>query len=162
VSTSFAARFDVGLTPNANRPSSHPGQGGAVVADMVYRRLGTPVDFWRACRLLGAGGSRPADEIWSGLWNLTADDGDALAAVAATRQISPRVVEVRAIRTNHGYAVQARLLRELADASRANGVEWLVAVAGGAGTEMFCRAGFAPATNLDLPQTRTGWLALQV
>jgi len=162
VSTSFAARFDVGLTPNANRPSSHPGQGGAVVADMVYRRLGTPVDFWRACRLLGAGGSRPADEIWSGLWNLTADDGNALAAVAATRQISPRVVEIRAIRTNHGHPVQARLLRELADASRANGVEWLVAVAGGAGTELFRRAGFASATDLDLPQARTGWLALQV
>ena len=110
---SFRAPLDIGLTPNANRLSSHPGQVCAVVADMVFRRLGTPVDFFRACRLLGTCEPR-ADEIWSGLWNLTADDGDALAAIAATRRISPQVVEVRAISTNRGLAVQARLLRELA------------------------------------------------
>jgi len=135
---------------------------------MVFRRLGTPVDFSRACRLLGACAPRSADEIWSGLWNLTADDGDVLAAIAATRQISPRVVEVRAIKTNQGYAVQARLLRELADACRARGVEWLVAPAGGistgggAGMDVLHRVGFVLARDLDLPPTRAGWLALQV
>jgi hypothetical protein len=129
---------------------------------MVFRRLGTPVDFSRAYRLLGACVPRPADEIWSGLWNLTADDGDALAAIAATRQISRRVVEVRAIRTDQGYAVQARLLHELADACRAHGVEWLVATAGGAGADVLRRVGFVLATELDLPPTRVGWLALQV
>ena len=128
---------------------------------MLYRRLGSPADFSRACRLLGAG-ERPADEIWSGLWNLTADDGDALAAIAATRQLSPRVVEVREIKTDQGYAVQARLLRELADACRAQGVEWLVAVADGGGTAVLRRAGFAPAPGLNLPATRAGWLALQL
>ena len=160
--SSSGARFGIGLTPGANRASSPAGQGGAVVADMVFRRLGSPADFARASRLLGAGEPRPADEIWSGLWNLTADDGDALAAIAVTRRTSPRVVEVRAIGTDQGYAVQARLLRELADVCRAQGVEWLVAVSDGAGADALRRAGFVPATDLDLPATRAGWLALQV
>ena len=129
---------------------------------MVFRRLGSPADFSRGCRLLGAGEPRSVDEIWSGLWNLTAEDGDALAAIAATRQLSPGVIEVRAIRTDQGYEVQARLLRELADACRAQGVEWLVAVADGGGADLLRRAGFVPATGPDLPAVRGGWLALHM
>ena len=85
--SSFASRFGIGLTPGANRPSSRTRQGGTVVADMVFRRLGSPADFSLAGRLLGSAEPRPADEIWSGLWHLTAADGDALAAIAATRQL---------------------------------------------------------------------------
>jgi GNAT superfamily N-acetyltransferase len=129
---------------------------------MVFRRLATPADFAQAYRLLGAGGPRPADEVWFGLWNLTAADGDALAAIAATRPSSPRVVEVRAVKTRQGYAVRARLLRELADTCRADGVEWLLADAGRPGADVLRRHGFAPATDPDGPPIRPGWLALQV
>jgi hypothetical protein len=141
------------LDAGANRPSSRAGQGGAVVADLVFRRLETPADFSCARRLLGAREPQRADETWFGLWNLTAADGDALAAIAAVRQSSPRVVEVRTIKTNQGYAAQARLLRELADTCRADGVEWLVAAADGTGAEILRRQGFVNAAQ---------WLVLQV
>jgi len=129
---------------------------------MVFRRLETPADFSRACRLFGACEPWSADEIWFGLWNLTATDGDALAAIAATRRNSPRVVEVRAIKTHRGYAVQARLLRELADTCRAHGVEWLIATADAAGTDVLRRQGFVLTADLNMPEIRAGWLALQV
>jgi hypothetical protein len=37
-----------------------------VVADLVFRRLGSPADFSRAYRLLGACEPRCPDEAWSG------------------------------------------------------------------------------------------------
>src|SRR5688500_11304708 len=149
------------LDAGANQPSSRPGQGGDVVVDMVFRRLETPADFSGACRAFGACGP-PLTQVWFGLWNLTADDGDALVAIAATRRISSRVIEIHAVETHQGYAVQARLLRELADTCRAHGVEWLVAAADGAGTDVRRRQGLVVAADRTMPEIRAGWLAFQV
>jgi hypothetical protein len=48
----------------------------------------------------------------------------------------------------------------VADACRADGVEWLVAAADSTSTDLLRREGFVPATNL--PGVRAGWLARQV
>ena len=91
-----------------------------MVAGIVFRRLGGPAELvgvagYRSSRLSGG-------EAWSGLSDLTADDGAALIAVAATVRLSPQVVELRAFAAApfDGYA---RLLRELADDCRATGAE---------------------------------------
>ncbi|MEV6636577.1 hypothetical protein AB0M54_38135 [Actinoplanes sp. NPDC051470] len=145
-----------------------------MVTDIVYRRLSSPHETRgpssphetrgpstpdeadgkdEARRLLSEAAGyrsprRTGDEVWSGLWNLTAAAGNALVAVAATARLSPRVVELRAIAAAHpdGYA---RLLRELADDGRATGAEWLVA-ADAAGATWLRRAGYDP------------WLALPI
>jgi hypothetical protein len=136
-----------------------------VVTDIVFRRLGAPDP--RARRLLGAGGFRsprlaPADD-WCGLWNLTANDGSALVAVAATARPSPRFLEVRALAAS-GDALWRRLIRELTDTCRAQGAEWLVAAA--AVTDQAARdllTGFTPAADLDLPRSPSiVWLVREV
>lgn len=131
---------------------------------IVFRRLVTPDERARARDLLAGAGYRSprlaGDEVWSGLWDLTAADGAALTAAAATRQMSVRILEVRVLVARpgpHRSALYGRLVHELADLCRANGVEGMVAgVAGGdnAGAELLRRAGFevGPA----------GWLAREV
>jgi hypothetical protein len=109
--------------------------------------------------------------VWSGLWNLTAANGAGLAAAAATLRMSARVVEVRALvvpASGRRPALCGRLVRELADACRANGAEWMVAGAAGAdvaAVDLLRRTGFDPTTaaNLGLPDLGSiGWLALEV
>ncbi|WP_203788059.1 hypothetical protein [Paractinoplanes rishiriensis] len=116
---------------------------------MVFRQLRSPADFVRARSLIGTEVS--GDEILSGLWDLAAADSDVLVAIVATRRVSPSVVEVKAMR---GYAGQARLLREVADDCRAQGVERLVA-AGCVDADVLRRAGF-------VPDPGTGRLVLQL
>ena len=141
---------------------------------IVFRRLGTPAERARARGLLVAAGPAyrsprlAGDEVWSGLFDLTAADGAAPAAVAATLPMSVRVLEVRALVVRTGApssAMWGRLVRELADECRAQGAEWLVAgIADGdtAAVELR-RAGFGPAPVPGLPEAGSlGWLAWEV
>jgi L-amino acid N-acyltransferase YncA len=162
-------------------------EDGRLPAGIVFRRLGTPAERSRARRLLDAGGPgyrSPrliGDEAWSGLWNLTAASGAALAAAAATVQLAARVVEVRAVvlpAGGHRPALGGRLVRELADACRAQGAERMVAGtarAGGgefgagdadaAAVDLLRRMGFDQVTAADLGVPDVGsivWLALEV
>ena len=142
---------------------------------IVFRRLGMPAERSHAGRLLSAGGGvfrsprLSGEESWSGLWNLTAADGAALTAAAATRRMSSRVLEVRALAVRpgpHRQAMWARLVRELADVCRASGVERMVAgTADGdaAGLRLLRRAGFDPAADPGLPDPGSiAWLARYV
>jgi hypothetical protein len=142
---------------------------------IVFRRLGAPAERSRARGLLDRAGLAyrsprlAGDEVWSGLWNLTAADGAALTAAAATLRISARVLEVRAlaVRTSaHRSALCGRLIRELADGCRAYGAEWMVAgIAGGDATavRLLRRAGFATTLDPELPDTGSiGWFAREV
>lgn len=112
------------------------------------------------------------------MWNLTAASGAALAAAAATVRLSARVVEVRAVVVpagGHRPALGGRLVRELADACRAQGVERMVAGtaragggefgAGDAAVDLLRRMDFHPVTAADLGVPDVGslvWLALEV
>jgi hypothetical protein len=144
-------------------------------AGVVFRGLGTPAERLRARRLLDA--ATPAyrsprligDEAWSGLWNLTAADGAALMAAAATVRMSVRALEVRALAVRaggQGPAMWGRLVRELADVCRAYGAEWLVAgTANGdaAAVALLRRAGFAASLEVGLPDLGSiVWLAREV
>jgi hypothetical protein len=126
---------------------------------IVFRPLSMPAERLQARELLDAAGlvyrspRLASDEVWSGLWNLTAADGAALTAAAATVRISVRVLEVRALAVRdgeHRTALWGRLVRELTDVCRANGAEWMIAgIAGGdvATAERLRRARFNPAAN---------------
>jgi hypothetical protein len=144
---------------------------------IVYRRLDTPAERARARRLLCAGG--PAyrsprlcgDEAWAGLWNLTAANGAALAAAASTVRISARVLEVRAMVVpagGHRSALGRRLVRELADACRAHGAQWMVAGVGEAdvaAVDLLRGMGFDTVTAADLGVSDpgpVGWVVLEV
>jgi hypothetical protein len=144
------------------------GRLAGVVADIVFRRLGEPAERSRARRMVGAGGfSSPrltGSDDWSGLWRLTANDSNALVAVAATARPSPQILEVRAIAAG-GDSLWARLLRELTDTGRAHGAEWLVAGVARAdaiAADLLRGAGFGgTATDLRLPENGSVvWLAL--
>ena len=144
---------------------------------MVFRRLRTPVERSAAARLLRSGpctfrapapapAAPPTGEPeWSGLWNLTAEDGVALTAAAVTMRLSPRMTEIRAIAAP-GSALWMRLVRELANACRAQGDEWMVAGPGGsdlAALDLLRRTGFDEAPDLGLPGSgRVVWLALPI
>ena len=142
---------------------------------IVFRRFGTPAERSRARGLLDAAGPAyrsprlAGDEVWFGLWNLTAANGAALTAGAATLRMSARVLEVRAlvVRTGvHRSAMWGRLVRELAEVCRAQGAEWMVAgTAGGdvAAAELLRRAGFDTTSDPGLPDAGSiGWLAREV
>ncbi|WP_328475615.1 hypothetical protein OHA21_19785 [Actinoplanes sp. NBC_00393] len=122
-----------------------------MVMDIVFRRLGAADArelslVYRSPRLSG-------DEQWSGLWNLTAANGSALTAAAATEQLSARTLEVRALAVRPGQPAPDRLVRELADLCRARGVERLVAAVAD-GDAVLRRAGFAPSD--------AAWLAREI
>jgi hypothetical protein len=142
---------------------------------VVFRRLGTWAERPPAPGLCGAGAHAyrsprlAGDEAWAGLWNLTADDGAALTAAAATLAMSARVLEVRAliVRAGAGWpAMCRRLVRELADEGRAHGAEWLVAGAAAgdpAAPDLLRRAGFGSAGMPGLPEAGPiVWLAREV
>lgn len=127
---------------------------------IVFRRLGTPAERSRARALLDAADLAyrsprlAGDEVWSGLWNLTAANSAALTAAAATLPMSARVLEVRALVVWNRSAMCGRLVRELADVCRAHGVESMVAgVAGGdaAAVHLLRRAGFDATSDPGLP-----------
>jgi hypothetical protein len=169
-------------SPRVKWPPRCGHHDGAVVVDedrlpsgIVFRRLGAPAERSRARALLDAAGPvyrsprLAGDEVWSGLWNLTAANGAALTAAAATRQASERVLEVRALVVRpgeHWPARCGRLVRELADVCRANGAEWMVAgIAGGdtAAMALLRRAGFNTTPVPGPPEAGSvEWLAREV
>ena len=144
-----------------------------LTAAIVFRRLGAPAERSQAHALLGAGGPAyrsprlAGDEAWSGLWNLTAANGSALLAAAATLRMSAHVLEVRALVVRaggHRAAMWARLVREVADGCRAHGGEWMVAAGAEAGAlDPLRGTGFGQAAGLDLPGAGSLlWLAREV
>ncbi|MBG0564774.1 hypothetical protein [Actinoplanes aureus] len=146
-----------------------------MLSEIVFRRLGEPAERSQAGELLVAGGCvyrsprLAGDERWSGLWNLTAADGAALTAAAATMRMSARILEVRALAARPGEhcpAMWARLVRELADTCRARGAESMVAgFAGGdaAAEGLLRRAGFDTASDPGLPGLDSiKWVAREV
>jgi GNAT superfamily N-acetyltransferase len=104
-------------------------------AGIVFRRLHTDAERALARSLLAAGGrpwpgGRASGLAWFGLWDLAAAEEVALLGAAATRPVTAATAELCAL------AVPAeppwrglgdRLLREVADTLRAQGVERLVA-----------------------------------
>jgi hypothetical protein len=117
---------------------------------IVFRPLVTPADRSRAYRLLDAAAAAyrsprlSGDERWSGLWDLTASDGAALAAAGATYTAATGAAgrpgaclfEVRAVVAPVGAqwpALMGRVVRELADAARAEGAGRMVAAPDGSG-----------------------------
>jgi hypothetical protein len=166
------------VKPGVKSPPRRGAQHGRVTLDedrlpagIVFRRLGPPAERSQAHDLLAAGGPAyrsprlAGDEAWSGLWNLTASNGTALAAAAATLRMSAPVMEVRALGVRaggHWAAMLARLVREVADGCRANGAEWMVAAGvEGEALGLLRHVGFGPAVGLDLPG-RLAWLAREV
>ncbi|WP_250032820.1 GNAT family N-acetyltransferase [Paractinoplanes maris] len=141
---------------------------------IVFRRLGTPAERSRARALLDAAGPAyrsprlAGDEVWFGLFDLTAANGAALTAAAATLPTSARVLEARALvwTSAHWSQTCGRLVRELADVCRAHGAEWMVAaVADGdtAAVHLLRRAGFDTTSDPGLPDTGSiEWLMRDV
>jgi hypothetical protein len=142
---------------------------------IVFRRLGTPAERARAGGLLDGAGPAyrsprlAGDEVWSGLWNLTAADGAALTAAAATLRMSAGMLEVRALAVRlgeHSSAMWARLVRELGDECRATGAERMVAGTGehdAAAAELLRRAGFGTMPDPGPPGPGSiVWLAREV
>jgi len=143
---------------------------------IVFRRLGTAAERSSARGLLDGAGIAyrsprlAGDEVWSGLWNLTAANGAALTAAAATLRTSARVLELRALvavrNGGHRNALCGRLVRELADVCRAHGAERMMAgIAGGdvAAARLLRRAGFGTTRDPRPPEEGSiGWLAWEV
>lgn len=99
--------------------------------------------------------------VWYGLYDLTAGNGAAAAAAAVW--LSTRVLEVRAMVVPGGVApLRARLVRELTDAGRARGAQWLVAADAG---DLLRREGFAPVAAADLglvERDPVTWFAVEI
>ena len=83
---------------------------------------------------------RAPEATWFGLWDLTAG-GTGLLGTAAVRWVGPGVVELRVVDVP-ADVVGDRLLREVADALRADGAERVVAALPDDG-DLLRRAGFA-------------------
>jgi hypothetical protein len=84
------------------------------------------------------------EAVWFELRDLTAG-GTGLLGTAVVRWVGSGVVELCAVSVS-GAAVGDRLLREVADALRADGAERVVATLPG-GRELLLRAGFARASD---------------
>jgi hypothetical protein len=140
-----------------------------LVLSVVFRRLGTAAERSRAHRMLDAGGSvyrsprLDGGVVWYGLYDLTAANGATPEAAAAAVSMSTRVLEVCAMVVPTGAAaLRARLVRELTDAGRACGVQWVVAADA---ADFLRREGFAPVAARDLGLVELGpvaWWALEV
>ena len=142
---------------------------------VVFRRLGTAAERSRARRMLDAGGSvyrsprLGGGVVWYGLHDLTAANGAAPEAAAAALPMSARVLEVCAIVVPTGVrqdALRGRLVRELTDAGRARGAQWVVAGAVDVQAEDFLRReGFTPVAARDLGLRELdpiAWWALEI
>jgi hypothetical protein len=147
------------------------------LAGIVFRRLTAPDERSRADLMLHGGGPAyrsprlAGDEAWYGLCDLAGSTGAELAAAAAACRLSARVLEVRAMAMpagGAGAALRGRLVRELADVCRAQGVQWMVAGAAGVeavAVDLLRGGGFTPAeaTRLGLSDPgSTVWLAVEV
>ena len=104
-------------------------------AGIVFRRLHTDAERALARSLLAATGrARSAGEegglAWFGLWDLAAAEEVALIGAAATRAVTAATAELCALAVAAELPWQGlgdRLLREVADILRAQGVERMVA-----------------------------------
>jgi hypothetical protein len=159
-------------------------EGGAMrpgpPSGIVFRRLRTRAEHDLARSLLAAGGvarrpGRGGGLVWFGLWDLAPAEGTGLVGTAATRLVVPGVAELCA------YATPApppwpglgdRLLREVADALRADGAERIFARppgGGGEGLALLLGAGFRAAPPQRPGGVRDGpdggpaaWLSLEL
>jgi GNAT superfamily N-acetyltransferase len=151
-------------------------------AGIVFRRLHSADERALAWSLLAAGG-RPWPEdpagglAWFGLWDLAAGEEVALIGVAAIRPVAAATAELCALAVPAEPPWQGlgdRLLREVADTLRAEGVERMVArVDGDDGRVALLRdAGLVPLSALgrqDLPSAAAHgadgagvWLSLEL
>lgn len=147
-------------------------------AGIVFRRLRTEAERALARSLLAAGGrSWPAGRsgglAWFGLWDLAAAEGMALLGAAATRPLTAGTAELCALAVPAAPAWQGlgdRLLREVADTLRAQGVEQMVARSDGddGRLALLRDAGLVPLaapqrSELELSRDDTGvWLSLEL
>jgi hypothetical protein len=151
-------------------------------AGIVFRRLRTEAERALALSLLAAGGrswpaGRASGVAWFGLWDLAAAEGVALIAAAATRPVTAATAELCALAVPAAVlplrGLGDRLLREVADTLRAQGVERMVArLEGDDGRQALLRdAGLVPLPALqrpDLPWRGSGgadagvWLSLEL
>jgi GNAT superfamily N-acetyltransferase len=104
-------------------------------AGIVFRRLRTDAERALARSLPAAGGrlwpaGRAGGLAWFGLWDLAADEGETLLGAAATRPVTAATAELCALAIPAAppwRGLGDRLLREVADTLRAQGVERMVA-----------------------------------
>jgi hypothetical protein len=104
-------------------------------AGIVFRQLQTAAERASALTLLAGGGaSRSAVEVdglvWFGLWDLASAESVALIGAAATRSLTEGTVELCVLTVPAAApwpGLADRLLREVADMLRAQGVERMVA-----------------------------------
>lgn len=144
---------------------------------IVFRQLTACGErSWADLMLAGGGpGFRSprlaGDETWYGLCDLAGETGSVVAAAAATCRLSMRVLEVRAMAmpaSGDWAALRRRLMRELANACRAQGAQWMVAGAAGvdaAAVDLLRGGGFtlAAAASVDMPDLGSViWLAVEV
>jgi hypothetical protein len=151
-------------------------------AGIVFRRLRTEAECALALSLLAAGGrswpaGRAGGVAWFGLWDLAAAEGVALIAAAATRPVTAATAELCALAVPTVLPWRGlgdRLLREVADTLRAQGVERMVARPedDGGRLALLRDAGLEPVPALqrpDLPWRGSGgahdagvWLSLEL
>jgi GNAT superfamily N-acetyltransferase len=151
-------------------------------AGIVFRPLRTDAERALARSLPAATGrARPAGEegglAWFGLWDLAADEGETLLGAAATRTVTAATAELCALAVADAppwRGLGDRLLREVADTLRAQGVERMVArLAGDDGRLALLRdAGLVPLPDRQRQELARGgrggaddagaWLSLEL
>jgi GNAT superfamily N-acetyltransferase len=141
-------------------------------AGIVFRRLHGDAERAQARSLLAAGGrswsaGRLGGLAWFGLWDLAAADGVALLGAAATRPVTVGTAELCALAVPAAPPWQGladRLLREVADALRAQGVERMVARPGSdhGRLALLRDAGLAPLPAGQRPELPGAWLSLEL
>jgi GNAT superfamily N-acetyltransferase len=149
----------------------------APMTGIVFRRLRSPAEREAAHRLLADGGAppgpvrMPGETMLFGLWDLAAPNGGGLVAVAATQRLDDAGsvelggIVVRADLRRRGLG--RRLVTEVADALRAQGVAHLVVRLEGdhrSAAALLTRAGFAATTDAEVQSagTEVDWLYLEL
>jgi hypothetical protein len=111
---------------------------------IVFRRLRTEVGDW----------------TWFGLCDVAAG-GTGLLGAAAVRFVRPRVVELCAWTVPGAPPVGDRLVREVADAMRAEGAEQMIARLPQE-RDLLVRAGSQPLGRQEPDDDSAGWLSLEL
>jgi ribosomal protein S18 acetylase RimI-like enzyme len=151
---------------------SAAGRHRPTAGGVVFRRLSSDAERAVADRLLAASGlpvTVPAGSGGAafGLWDLAAVDRTSLVGVAVTgpaagpASVVLTAVAVHTSRRRAGFG--RRLVREVADALRAEGAGWLIAAppAGDVRAQRLLRAaGFVPMP--PVPGSPTRWLHLEL
>ena len=141
-------------------------------AGIVFRRLDTRDERELARSLAAAGPSSaspgcPGAWAWFGLWDLAPVEGVGLVGAAATRLVTPKTAELCVLAVPAALpwpGLGDRLVREVADALRAQGAEWVVArPAGGDGRRLaLLRGAGFEAAGPRHPDGSAVWLSLEL